>query len=120
MYVPIDFLHVTFFTEFTFEALDSEVKLHVILHVAALVLPFLTYLTDESLSGAASVLLNDIHPLVEGFYDGFTLHLQVIKELQNLSCAASFVFILLYGARREDILYTISVVHSDPDFPILV
>ena len=77
--VTIDFLYVTFLTEYTFELFDREMELYMVLHVAALVLLSIAYLTDENLFWLASAHFDDIHPLVQGFYVDFINILKVLK-----------------------------------------
>ena len=57
----------------TLVVFDLEMKLYVILYVAALVLLTIAYLTDEDLFVATRAVLNDILYLVQGVYVNFFL-----------------------------------------------
>ena len=80
MYVAIDTLNERFLTVLTPVVFDLEMKLYVILYVAAFVLLTIAYLTDEDLFVATGAVLNDILYLVQGVYvDFFLVH--AFKEL---------------------------------------
>ena len=64
MYVAIDTLNERFLAVLTPVVFNLEMKLYVILYVAALVLLTIAYLTDEDLFVATGAVLYDILNLV--------------------------------------------------------
>ena len=66
MNVAIDALDESFLTVPTLEVFDLEVKLNVIIHVAAFVLLPIANRTDEKLLGATGVVLNVVLDRVQG------------------------------------------------------
>ena len=111
MDVAIDGLDEGLLTVSTPIVFDLEVKLHVILNVAALVLPPVAYFTDENLFGAAGVMLNDILNLVQGVQvDFFVLH--AVEEAQYLICAGSFSKISCYGMLDILLIFTVICDYS--------